>query len=163
MIRILIPWIMVSFSFAKKIPYFDRVKTGIENPMELRDPFKSPSSQLQATSRTPGNSIKENPEILNLEEVPLEQITVVATLLGSERRAHIKVGDDPSHRLIKEGDLLGPNKAEVKTIHLAGIVLVEKFINTYDQEEYLETVIPVSSEASVSVGKSNTNLPPGEE
>jgi hypothetical protein len=35
---------------------------------------------------------------------------------------------------------------DVKAILPGGIILVEKIRNVYDQDEYLETVLPVSSE-----------------
>ena len=47
---------------------------------------------------------------------------------------------------IKEGMKLGSSGAEVKAILPGGIVLVEKIRNVYDQDEYLETVIPISNE-----------------
>ena len=50
----------------------------------------------------------------------------------------------PLSFILKEGMSLGKNKAELKAILPGGIVLVEKFKNVYDQDEYLETIIPVS-------------------
>ena len=46
--------------------------------------------------------------------------------------------------IIKEGSKLGPDNAEVKAILPGGIILVEKIVNVYGQEEYLETVVPIS-------------------
>ena len=71
-------------------------------------------------------------------------------MIGKERRAMAKIATGNSLGsevfFIKEGMKIGPNGAEVKAILAGGVVLVEKIRNVYDQDEYLETVIPVSSE-----------------
>ena len=41
---------------------------------------------------------------------------------------------------------LGRDNAEIKAILPGGIVVVEKIRNVYNQEEYLETIIPISTE-----------------
>ncbi|AYF43175.1 hypothetical protein BALOs_0154 [Halobacteriovorax sp. BALOs_7] len=46
--------------------------------------------------------------------------------------------------IIKEGMKIGPDQVEVKAILPGGVVLVEKIINVYDEEEYLETILPLS-------------------
>ena len=56
------------------------------------------------------------------------------------------IDGDSNVYYIKEGMKLGENGAEVKAILPGGIVLVEKIRNVYDQDEYLETVIPVSND-----------------
>jgi type IV pilus assembly protein PilP len=38
---------------------------------------------------------------------------------------------------------LGENNAELRAILPGGLILVEKNINIYGEEEYLETVIPI--------------------
>ena len=58
--------------------------------------------------------------------------------------AKIKNGKDTY--LLKEGMRLGLDNAEIKAILPGGIVVVEKIRNVYNQEEYLETIIPISSE-----------------
>lgn len=92
-----------------------------------------------------------NGKYSNLPEIndfPLSEIRIVGVLLGKERRAIAKVMmsqgkvSDDSY-MIKEGMTLGENNAEVKAIVPGGIVLVEKIRNVYDQDEYIETVIPV--------------------
>ena len=47
---------------------------------------------------------------------------------------------------MREGMKLGLNNAEIKAILPGGIVLVEKIRNVYDEDEYLETILPVSIE-----------------
>ena len=39
---------------------------------------------------------------------------------------------------------IGEDGAELKAILPGGIIVVEKIVNVYGQEEYLETVIPIS-------------------
>ena len=54
-------------------------------------------------------------------------------------------GPEPWHNYtVKEGDTLGENKAKLRAILPGGIILVEKTTNIYGQEEYLETVVPIS-------------------
>ena len=48
--------------------------------------------------------------------------------------------------MLREGMKLGPERAELKAILPGGIVVVEKIKNIYNQEEYLETVIPVTDQ-----------------
>ncbi len=127
-------------------------KTYLKNPMELRDPFKrkvnkKKSSQIQ--TRTYETGIYNNYEN-KIEDKPIENIRIVGVIIGKERRAMAKLAQGKilgtEVFLIKEGMILGPNGAEVKAILPGGIVLIEKIRNVYDQDEYLETVIPVSVE-----------------
>ncbi len=46
--------------------------------------------------------------------------------------------------ILREGAKIGEDGAELKAIMPGGVILVEKIINVYGQEEYLETVIPIS-------------------
>ncbi len=69
---------------------------------------------------------------------------VVGVLIGRERRAMVKSGDGGSIIILKEGMKIGEDGAELKAILPGGIILVEKIVNVYGQEEYLETVIPIS-------------------
>ncbi len=84
---------------------------------------------------------------INPQNIPIENLKVTGVYLGKERRA-LAVDStntqDPEPFIIKEGMKLGPDAIEVKAILPGGIVLVEKILNVYDEEEYLETVIPVS-------------------
>jgi len=76
---------------------------------------------------------------------------VVGILTGKTRRALVKVGNDPKSLsgqayILKEGMKLGEDEAELKAILPGGIVLVQKIKNIYEQDEYLETVIPLITE-----------------
>lgn len=132
-------------------------KTFVKNPLDLRDPFKrkinkkKSSGQTKAQSHLDGIYTNVN---TSLENKTLESLRVTGVVLGAERRAIVRVingktesGErDNNIYYLKEGMHVGENGAEVKAILPGGIVLVEKIRNVYDQDEYLETVIPVSSD-----------------
>ena len=126
-------------------------KTSVKNPLELRDPFKR---ELRRRSRGkkdyPGTrSVFSN--IPTIDATPIDKIKITGILIGKERRAVAKTVNDQGKLgeesyILKEGMKLGENNAEIKAILPGGIVLVEKIRNVYDQDEYLETIIPVSSD-----------------
>jgi Tfp pilus assembly protein PilP len=128
-------------------------KTYVKNPMDLRDPFKRRISKKKAQQKARNNidGVYTNTNT-SIENKPLESLRVVGVMIGAERRAMIRVAGEGTDKTpgeiyyIKEGMKLGSNGAEVKAILPGGIVLVEKIRNVYDQDEYLETVIPVSSD-----------------
>ena len=134
---------------------FFKDKTRIENPLELRDPFKSPQSK-GGSKRQGGNRFKRGENAYsnlaqdNLRDWNIYDIRVQGVMIGKERRAMITRGGEGGGGagqkvvVIKEGSVIGPDNAEVKAILPGGIILVEKIINVYGQEEYLETVIPIS-------------------
>lgn len=126
-------------------------KTYMKNPMELRDPFKRRINKKKGTS--PGKAAETGiytNQADRIEDKPVESIRIVGVMIGKERRAMAKIAFGKKLGaevfFIKEGMKIGPNGAEVKAILPGGIVLVEKIRNVYDQDEYLETVIPVSNE-----------------
>ena|SRR5690606_7898653 len=130
--------------------FFDN-KTKIENPFNLRDPFKAPAVKRDQTQTKKEGFIKSGQgSYTNIQETPLEQINlndlrVVGVLIGKERRALVKLGaEDKNVTILKEGMKIGQEEAELKAILPGGIVLVEKIVNVYGEEEYLETVVPIS-------------------
>lgn len=138
----------------KSLNEFFEKKTKIENPLELRDPFKSPpirASKKESSStgqnsyvRTEGGNYSNTAEV-RLGDLDIFTIKVVGVLIGKERRAMVLPTPEATNPVIvKEGSKIGPDNAEVKAILPGGIVLVEQIINVYGQEEYLETVIPIS-------------------
>lgn len=126
-------------------------KTYVKNPLDLRDPFrrkinKKKSQQSKVRNQLDGLFTNISNAI---ENKPVEGIKIVGVMIGKERRAMAKIIDEigtPAEAVyyLKEGMKIGPNGAEVKAILPGGVVLVEKIRNVYDQDEYLETVIPVS-------------------
>lgn len=141
----------------KKFNFFKNQKTFIKNPFELRDPFKKPKpkSEKRVKKKKTGGGLVSNAP--SLEGIELNRIRIVGILLGGTRRAVAKVStgvrkaDDGGEALseetyiLKEGMVLGSNQAEIRAILPGGVVLVEKLTNVYDQEEYLETILPLQT------------------
>ncbi len=126
---------------------FFRDKSKIEKPFELRDPFKAPVMKSDKSKEKSGFTMSGKGQYTNIEETSLssiEDIRVVGVLIGRERRAMISSGKSEGVIILKEGMKIGEDGAELKGILPGGIILVEKITNVYGQEEYLETVIPIS-------------------
>lgn len=121
-------------------------KTYVKNPLDLRDPFKRKINKKKSQLKKNQNDGYFTNIVTAIDTKPVESIRVVGVMIGKERRAMAKVTGENDVYYLKEGMKVGPNGAEVKAILPGGIVLVEKIRNVYDQDEYLETVIPVSNE-----------------
>lgn len=134
----------------KSLQNFFHDKTKIDKPFNLRDPFKAPGNKAEAKKKGRGFYYSGKDQYSNIGETALDQISintlkVVGVLIGKERRALVNNGAENSKIVIlKEGMKIGPEAAELKAILPGGIVLVEKIVNVYGEEEYLETVIPIS-------------------
>lgn len=135
---------------AKDLQNFFGDKTKIDNPFNLRDPFKAPINKNDRKDKDRGWESRGKGQYSNIGETALDQlnvgqIRVVGVLIGKERRALVNLGKENKQIVIlKEGMKIGPEAAELKAILPGGIVLVEKIVNVYGEEEYLETVIPIS-------------------
>lgn len=125
---------------------FFRDKTKIEKPFELRDPFKAPVFKAEKATQKSGYFVSGKGNYSNIVEKTvnsIEELKVVGVLIGKERR--VMVAPQKGQIIIlKEGQKIGNDGAELKAILPGGIILVEKIVNVYGQEEYLETVIPIS-------------------
>lgn len=152
---ILIPFLLMSpdnILSKNDDSYFKKSETSILNPLSIRDPFKrKPRKRSSGYKR--GSSLRKGDtfsNVLSLDGVAIDKIKVVGVLLGKNRRAMVKIYDETNKERgtisIKEGMFIGENNAEVKAILPGGIVLVEKIKNVYNQEEYLETILPVLGE-----------------
>lgn len=130
---------------------FQKARTKIVNPLELRDPFKRKLQRTRSGKKGVNRKLRDGffSNVPTIDNVPLESIRIVGVLIGKQRRAIAKLaqGEDLSKEsyILKEGMTLGENNAEIKAILPGGVVLVEKIRNVYDQDEYLETVLPVIS------------------
>jgi Tfp pilus assembly protein PilP len=128
---------------------FQKAKTKIVNPLELRDPFKRKLQRMRSGKKGANRKLRDGffSNVPSIDNVPLESIRIVGVLIGKQRRAIAKLaqGENLSKEsyILKEGMTLGENSAEIKAILPGGVVLVEKIRNVYDQDEYLETVLPV--------------------
>lgn len=136
----------LSFAQENSIDTFFNDKTKIEKPLELRDPFKAPSFKAEKDKNRDGFSISKG-LYTNIAEKKINgvgEIKLVGILIGKERRAMVSAGNAKEIIILKEGMKIGEDGAELKAILPGGIILVEKITNVYGQEEYLETVIPIS-------------------
>jgi Tfp pilus assembly protein PilP len=140
-------FILSSNLFAEDAYKFINSNTYVKNPLDLRDPFKRKINKRKNGTVVKGNvvGVYKNYDD-NIDNKPVENIKIVGVMIGAERRAMAKVGTNKETYILKEGMKVGPNQAEVKAILPGGVILVEKFRNVYDQDEYLETVLPVSNE-----------------
>ena len=124
---------------------FFKEKSKIEKPFELRDPFKPPQLKSEKNKKQENYSSSGKGQYTNIVEeqvTNIQDIKLVGVLIGKERRAMVSSGK--SIIILKEGMKIGDEGAELKAILPGGIILVEKIINVYGQEEYLETVVPIS-------------------
>ena len=133
----------------EKVNEFFKDKTKLENPNELRDPFKAPPARGQKAQEDKKSNYFKTADgtFTNIPvkgEVSTQDIRIVGILIGKERRVLAQFKDQKDVVILKEGMKFGQDNAELKAILPGGIVLVEKIINVYGQEEYLETVIPIS-------------------
>ncbi len=137
----------------REYQFFKENKTFIKNPFKLRDPFKRKVSKVRLEVVKKKSSfftgVLDNEP--SLDGVRLDQIRVVGVLLGKDRRAIARItsGEEKLSEetyILREGMTIGADRAEIRAILPGGIVLVEKIRNVYDKDEYLETVIPISSD-----------------
>lgn len=122
-------------------------KTSIENPFDLRDPFKAPLSKRVSEREADSNQKAIDGVYTNIApmgEIDLSKLSIVGVIIGKERYALGRIeGRKDTIKLI-EGVHIGRDRAKLKAIHPGGIILVEKLVNVYGEEEFLETVIPIS-------------------
>jgi type IV pilus assembly protein PilP len=123
--------------------------TAIENPFELRDPFKAPLPTGSAADTREQKSLTRDGIYTNIDQieiVDISQLRIVGVMSGRERRAlaRLKGGAKNDIIVLREGMRIGADNAELKAIHPGGVILVEKLVNVYGEEEFLETVIPIS-------------------
>lgn len=124
--------------------------------LQIRDPFKRELPKKQRVLKKDRFGSTSYTNVFSLEGVPLDKIRIVGVILGKERSALAKIAKDSGDSggegeedtspviTIKEGMELGLNGGQVRAILPGGIVVVEKIRNVYDQDEYLETIIPIS-------------------
>lgn len=148
MIKILLLVCLSTFAYSEEAYKFIRSNTYVKNPLDLRDPFKRKifkKKSQNSNAKINLSGIYKNYDDI-IENKPVENLKIVGVMIGPERRAMAKIQGKEETFVIKEGMKLGAHQAEVKAILPGGVVLVEKIRNVYDQDEYLETVLPVSGE-----------------
>ena len=139
---------MIKYLTLLLIPCVVFSKINIKNPLELRDPFKRPMiksrSKKASVSKYFRDGVYTNQE--TIDGTPLNKIKIVGVMLGKNRRALAKIEGNDKTFILQEGQTLGLDGAVIKGVLPAGIVLVEKIKNVYDDFEYLETLIPIENE-----------------
>jgi type IV pilus assembly protein PilP len=123
--------------------------TAIEDPFELRDPFKVPLTKSELGAAREQKSLMRDGVYTNIDEMKvadIKQLRIVGVMIGRERRALARINGSTKKDIIvlREGMRIGADNAELKAIHPGGVILVEKLVNVYGEEEFLETVIPIS-------------------
>ena len=145
---ILVLCILPTHGYSREIEDVFKSMTSIKDPLGARDPFQPPKIQRPSTGGSKATTPQRDGVYSNipvLGNVPVNEIRIVGVIIGPERRAFIKKAqNDPTTYILREGDKLGGNDAEVKAILPGGVILVEKVTNIYGEEEFLETVIPLS-------------------
>ena len=120
-------------------------KTAIKDPFKMRDPFANPvmSSRQSRVEREKEKTNYNN--LPNATNLNVSDMMIVGILTGKDRSAIVRrVDDDKTFYTVKEGMKIGRDKIEVKAILPGGMILVEKITNIYGDDEYIETVIPIS-------------------
>lgn len=126
--------------------------------LQIRDPFKRELPKKQRILKKDRFGSTSYTNVFSLEGVPLDRIRIVGVILGKERSALARISKESGQDsgglseeeesspviTVKEGMELGLNGGQVRAILPGGIVVVEKIRNVYDQDEYLETIIPIS-------------------
>ncbi len=137
-----------NLSAAEKKYEFLKSKTQLKNALDMRDPFKRKIIRKKNVAIQEKNASGFYTDEVTFEREPIENLRLVGVLLGAERRAMFRLATKKDGEIfyLREGSKVGPNLAELKAILPAGVVLVEKIRNVYDQDEYLETIIPLTSD-----------------
>ena len=146
---LLLSLLIIDVAHSREIENVLKSMTSLKDPLGMRDPFQPPpiqrsGNQGAGTASTEQiNGIYSN--IPALGNMPIQEVRVVGVIIGPERRAFVrKNNNDPTTYVVRENDELGGGGARVRAILPGGMILVEKVTNIYGEEEYLETVIPLS-------------------
>ena len=137
---------------ARSIKDFFKGKTNLGNLSNIRDPFRSPLKRKLKSSDSKINKKKSflidgkytNIARPSLSSINIDELIITGVIIGKNRRALAKTLKGKIVLTLREGMILGEDKLELKAILPGGVVFVEKIVNVYGQEEYLETVIPLS-------------------
>lgn len=121
----------------------------LNSARNIRDPFKIKYRRKMGRVKARREKFTSFSNKLTTDNLRLDSIRVTGIYMGKDPRAIIKTISDTNSNnsesiIIKEGMKIGPDQVEVKAILPGGVVLVEKIINVYDEEEYLETILPLS-------------------
>ena len=142
--------IILSFSEGIKAQTFgERLQrtSDIQGLLDLKDPFKSPIKKATKKKAKEKEGLLKNGVYTNISDVKnldVNKVEILGVLVGKNRRAVAKVAGIQGTFILKEGMKLGINNVELKAILPGGVIFVEKLSNLYGEDEYLETVIPIT-------------------
>lgn len=123
----------------------------------FRDPFRAPQTRVVLPQENSEDETRHHElyhdgvytNVSSIEQVNINDLQVTGVIIGKEKRAIARLGSGKGDTFIlKEGMKVGPDKIEVKSILPGGIILVEKVVNLYGQDEFLETVIPITTKTN---------------
>ncbi len=122
-------------------PYPDLGNASPENLSRLRDPFQRPTLRLERGSpKTP------------LENYSIEQFELLGVISGPVKmRAMIKTPDSKTH-LVSEKMKIGNRNGFVRRITSNSLLIREKVLNVFGQEEEVDTELKISSRAKEPSG-----------
>lgn len=131
--------------------FFGGQKTSIKDPFNMRDPFKR-KFEAKSTKKIDNGPVQRGgivTDISIIENADLDKIKIVGIFMGKERRAMATLGKGNTF-ILREGMKLARGTAELKAIMPGGIAVVERLKNIYDQEEFIETIVPLSTQPEKS-------------
>ena len=130
--------------YASKLDGIFEKQTSIKDPFKLRDPFQAPKFRSEKSQRRKErirgvwDTVPKPSDDLKVEDMQIKGV-----LIGKERRVMISTDGKNSFSL-REGDTIGRTNSSIKAILPGGIILVEKITNIYGEDEFIETVVPIS-------------------
>ncbi len=142
---LLILLLITTFRISAKVDTIFEGETNMDNPFELRDPFQAPKfkSESNRKSKQRAKGILNNIKEVDWE-FDLEKVSIVGVLIGKERRVILQIDGNKNTFTLKEGEEFGINGPEIKAILPGGVILVEKITNIYGEDEFIETIVPIS-------------------
>jgi type IV pilus assembly protein PilP len=147
MIKTLFVFIVITSSITAEARLDDLFNehTSIKDPFSLRDPFQEPRLRTEKSRKRKQRigGVWDNIPTLD-NGVTFDQLIIKGVLIGKDRRVMVTVGDKDVVYTLSEGEQLGSSGTEIKAILPGGIILVEKITNIYGEDEYIETVVPIS-------------------
>lgn len=147
--------LMITFLFALPVVEIYSQSLDLNSARSIRDPFKVKYRKKFGQKRTRREKFKGFTNKLSTDNLRIDRLRVTGIFMGKNPRAIVTEVEGKANEnngaaarrevvIIKEGMKIGPDQVEVKAILPGGVVLVEKIINVYDEEEYLETILPLS-------------------
>lgn len=143
--------ILITLLFALNIIPVYAQSLDLKSKRNIRDPFKVKYKKRFGSKKARRERFSSFSNRASSNNLRIDAIKVTGIFLGKNARAIVKQLNEKGEEIqgsqsviIREGMKIGPDQVEVKAILPGGVVLVEKIINVYDEEEYLETILPLS-------------------